>query len=349
MPIVVALRRTHDSRLLAICLSEGLKGDNKLPRIVRDHRIPQHPLANPPTAYMAKKGAKDKGGKQTSKAQTPKGEPKLEPRAKSKESTAKAPVVKPPERLTSPVPTKSPDCATDCASDSAMSGHSATLTIEVMTMGKNYHPSLQILEEAWGANKLKEGYMEFSNRSTAKDPKAIICISNLYLKDPDQDQHSLVRDHGGFHPDVMRGIATYNKAFIAAAKAVELAIKDCTDKGFDEIVLITYRNQKRHRSVGSGFLLREILLEAGHAVVVNTVDAEESWPKMRGTCRGQCAICSHIGQLQGREVRDIAAEIADDFIAAVSVAEPSKDAVLRVDLAAPAGSASSEPPHYPLR
>ena len=156
-------------------------------------------------------------------------------------------------------------------------------------MGKNYHPSLQILEKAWSAKKLKEAYMEFSNRSTAKDPKAIICISNSYLKDPDQDQQSLVRDHVGSHPDVMRGIAT-NKAFIAAAKAIELAIEDCTDKGFDEIVLITYCNQNRHRSVGSGFLLREILLEEGHAVVVNTVDAEESWPKMRGTCRGQAGM-----------------------------------------------------------
>ena len=57
--------------------------------------------------------------------------------------------------------------------------------------------------------------------------------------------------------------------------------------------MITYCNQNRHRSVGSGFLLREILLEAGHAVVVNTVDAEESWPKMQGRCRGQCAMCSH--------------------------------------------------------
>ena len=102
VPIVVPLRRTHDSRLLAICLSEGLKSDNKLPKIVRDYRIPQHPLANPPTAYMAKKGAKDsdKGGKQTSKPQTPKGELKLEPKAKSKESTAKAPVVKPPGTVT---------------------------------------------------------------------------------------------------------------------------------------------------------------------------------------------------------------------------------------------------------
>ena len=139
------------------------------------------------------------------------------------------------------------------------------------------------MEKAWNPRKLKDAYEEFANKSTAKNPKAIICISNLYLKDPDQDQHSLVKDHVGFHPDVMRGIAT-NKAFIAAAKARELAIKDCIDKGFDEVVVITYCNQNRHRSVGSGFLLREILLEAGHAVVVNTVDAEAqderdvSWP-----------------------------------------------------------------------
>ena len=89
--------------------------------------------------------------------------------------------------------------------------------------------------------KLKDACDEFVNKSTAKNPKAIICISNLYLKDPDQDQHSLVRDHVGFHPDVMRGIAT-NKAFIAAAKAIEIAIKDCIDKAFDEVVLITNCN-----------------------------------------------------------------------------------------------------------
>ena len=144
-----------------------------------------------------------------------------------------------------------------------------------------------------------------SSKSTAKNPKAIICIYNLYLKVPDQDQRSPVRDHVGFHPDVMRGIAT-NKAFIAAA--IELAIKDCIDKGFDEVVLITYCNQNRHRSVGSGFLLREILLEAGHAVVVkHSRDAEESWPwpKMKGTCRGQCAICSHSRGREGQPHRGI--------------------------------------------
>ena len=202
MPIVVPLRRTHDSRLLAICLSEGLKGD-KLPKLVRDYRIPQQPPANPPTTYMAKKGAKDKGGKQTSKTQTPKGETKSEPKAKSRESSAKAPVVKALERLTSPVPTKSPDCE---ASDSAMfSGPIDTapgIPVEIMTMGKNFHPGLQVLEKAWNPKKLKD---EFADRSTAKNPEAIICISNLYLKDPDQDQHNLVRDHVGFHPDVMRG------------------------------------------------------------------------------------------------------------------------------------------------
>ena len=83
VPIVAPLRRTHDSRLLAIWLSEGLKGD-KIFRIVREYRIPQQPHANPPTAYMAKKGAKDKGGKQTSKAQTPKGETKSEPKPEVK-------------------------------------------------------------------------------------------------------------------------------------------------------------------------------------------------------------------------------------------------------------------------
>ena len=86
----VALPPAPDVPIVVPCLSEGLKGD-KFPKLVRDYRIPQQPFANPPKAYMAKKGAKDKGGKQTSKAQTPKGETKSESKAKSRESSAKAP------------------------------------------------------------------------------------------------------------------------------------------------------------------------------------------------------------------------------------------------------------------
>ena len=56
------LRLSQYAQMSLGMVKEGLapKGDNKLPSIVRDYRIPQHPLANPPTAYMAKKGAKDK-------------------------------------------------------------------------------------------------------------------------------------------------------------------------------------------------------------------------------------------------------------------------------------------------
>ena len=67
---------------------------------------------------------------------------------------------------------QTPAAATE-ASDSAMSDVAPGISVEIMTMGKNFRPGLQVVEKAWNP---------FADKSTAKNPKAIICIYHVAIK-----------------------------------------------------------------------------------------------------------------------------------------------------------------------
>ncbi|CAE7405692.1 unnamed protein product, partial [Symbiodinium sp. CCMP2456] len=108
------------------------------------------------------------------------------------------------------------------------------------------------------------------------------------------EQRRKNRDHVGSHPDILLEYANHEN-FVENARYVLNNIKDAIEAGIQQVAVHTVCKVNRHRSVGGGILLFDMIRRLEDTSISLThMSAAHSWPFMgRTSCKGQCMYCQH--------------------------------------------------------